>query len=98
MVHIIVASKVELSGATDERCAEVELDDDVTLELVKVKGSVINYLTGTRPGVRQAVRGEVISRHKVIHRLILPNKSVVMVAIHVPHLQGEEQKNGVKIL
>jgi len=86
VVHVVVAGEVQLAGPADERRAEVEPDDRVTLELVEVNGPVVDHLTSAGPGVRQAVGSEVLRRHEVAHGLVLPHEAVVMVTVQVPHL------------
>lgn len=60
VVRIVEAGVVELPGLADRRRTEVELDDDVALELVKVDGAVVYHLTCSRPWVGQPVGREVV--------------------------------------
>ena len=89
VVHVVVARKVQLASAADERGAQVEADDGVALELVVVDGTVVHHLARAGPGVGQTVGREVVRGHEVFHGRVLTDKAVVMVAVHVPHLNGE---------
>lgn len=44
MVGVVEAGVIELAGLTDGGGAEVELNDYVALELVKVDGAVVDHL------------------------------------------------------
>lgn len=97
VVRIVEAGVVQLPGLADGGGAEVELDDDVALELVEVDGAVVDDLARPRPRVRQPVGREVVRRHEVMHGLVLPNKAVVMVAVHVPNLSRVKRKRILQI-
>lgn len=92
VVCVVEAGVVELPGLADGGGAEVELDDDVALELVEVDGAVVDHLTRARPRVGQAVGREVVRRHEVLHRLVLPHEAVVVVTVHVPDLFLKKKK------
>lgn len=92
VICVIEASVVELPGLANGRGAEVELDNDVALEFVEVDGAVVDHLTSSWPRVGQPVGREVVWRHKVLHRPVLPHKAVVVVTIHVPDLHDHDQK------
>lgn len=92
VIRVVEAGRFELPGLADGGSAEVKLDDDVALELVEVDGAVVDHLTCSRPRMGEPVGGEVVRRHKVVHRLVLPHEAVVMVAIHVPDLRIVRKK------
>lgn len=92
VVGVVEAGVIELTGLADGGGAEVELDDDVALELVEVDGAVVDHLARPRPWVGQAVGGEVVRSHEIVHRLVLPHEAVVVVTIHVPNLQTIKNK------
>lgn len=87
VIRVVEAGVVELPGLADWRGAEVELDDDVALELVEVDRAVVDNLTSSWPRVGQPVGREVVRRHEVLHRPVLPHEAIVVVAIHVPNLK-----------
>lgn len=91
MVGVAVACVVQTLRLTNGGGLEVKLDDHVTLELVKIDGAVVDHLTRPGPRVREPVRREVIRRHEVRQRLVLSYKAVVMVTVHVPHLNRSER-------
>lgn len=95
VIRIIEACVVKLPGLADGGGAEVKLDDDVALEFVEVDGAIVDYLTCSWPRVGEPVGREVVWRHEVMHRLVLPHEAVVMVAIHVPDLsiKTKEREN-----
>ena len=59
----------------------------MALELVEVDGAVVDHLARARPRVGQPVGREVVRRHEVLHGLVLTHEAVIVIAVHVPHLQ-----------
>lgn len=86
VIRIVEACVVQLPGLDDGGGAEVKLDDDMALEFVEKDGAIVDHLTRPGPWVWQPVGREVVRRHEVMHRLIFSHKTVVMVTVHVPHL------------
>lgn len=87
VVGVVKAGVVQLPGLADGGGAEVELDDHVALELVEVDGAIVDHLASAGPRVGQAVGGEVVRGHEVLHGPVLSYEAVVVVAVHVPDLR-----------
>lgn len=90
VVHVVVASVVQAACLQDCLCLQVKPDDNVTLEFVEIDGAIVDYLARARPGVWETVRGKIVCVHEVHHGLVLTDKAVVVITIHVPNLWGKQ--------